>query len=457
MRVLVIHTYYKLKGGEDSVVANEVELLRLNGVEVEQMSFSNSGSTLLKLLQVPFNYGSYRKTIRKVQEFKPDVVHIHNLHFSGSAAVVYALKKLNVPIVMTLHNYRLLCPSGSLYHDHHLFMDSLKPGFAWAAVKNGVYQNSKAITFWIAAAMYLHEKLGTWNKVDRFILLGQHSRELFAGSKLAFLADRMIVKPNFCFPVSSSYPASPGTVQAPLSNAPSLSFDKVAPSSLEAATSSAASSEVPLSSDLPLSSDIPLSSDAITSLDRLVWSTSHLDGLQDAPYYLYVGRLTEEKGLPVLLEAFKDSLQALKIIGTGPLEDLVKEYSIKYPNISFAGAQPKEQVYEVLQGASALIFPSVWYETFGMVVIEAFSAGVPVIASDLGNIKNMIADGINGLRFKAGDPADLKKKILMFDQFDHIERESYRQNARNTYLKHYSPEANAAQLIELYLQLPLVQ
>jgi glycosyltransferase involved in cell wall biosynthesis len=411
MKVLVIHTYYKLKGGEDSVVANEIELLRSEGVEVEQMSFSNSGSTLLKLLQVPFNYGSYQKTMRKTEEFKPDVVHIHNLHFSGSAAVVYALKKLHVPIVMTLHNYRLLCPSGSLYHNNQLFMDSLKPGFAWAAVKKGVYQNSKAITFWIAASMYLHEKLATWNKVDRFILLGQHSRELFTGSKLASFTDRMVVKPNFCYPVVSDE------------------------SSISAVSNVPSSSSVPLSSN---ASDIPAS------------LTTGSASLQHAPYYLYVGRLTEEKGVPVLLEAFKDSGQSLKIIGTGPLEDLVKEYSTKYPNISFAGAQPKERVYELLQGASALIFPSVWYETFGMVVIEAFSAGIPVIASDLGNIKNMVADGINGLRFKAGDPADLKKKLLYFEQLGHTERETYRQHARQTYLKHYSPEANAAQLIGLY-------
>jgi glycosyltransferase involved in cell wall biosynthesis len=393
MRVLVIHTYYKLKGGEDSVVANEIELLRSQGLVVEQLSFSNSGSTLLKLIQVPFNYGSYQKTVRKVQKFKPDVVHIHNLHFSGSASVIYALKKLNVPIVMTLHNYRLLCPSGSLYHDNHLFLDSLKPGFAWSAVKNGVYQNSKAITFWIAASMYLHEKLGTWKNINKFILLGQHSRELFATSKLSSLAGRMVVKPNFCFPVLLAGPIT--------SNA---------------GASSAASSTI----------------------------------MGDQSYYLYVGRLTEEKGVPVLLDAFKDSAHQLKVIGTGPLEDMVQDYARKYSNIIFVGAQPKDRVNVFIQGASALIFPSIWYETFGMVVIEAFSAGVPVIASDLGNIKNMVTDGVNGLRFKAADPRDLKNKIEFFENLSREERAFYRQNARETYLKHYSPEANAEQLLALY-------
>ncbi|CAM4360335.1 Glycosyltransferase involved in cell wall bisynthesis [Pedobacter westerhofensis] len=379
MRVLVVHTYYKLKGGEDSVVANEIALLRGAGAEVEQLTFSNSGSTLLKLLQVPFNYGSYRKTLRKIREFKPDVVHIHNLHFSGSAAVVYAIDQMKVPVVMTLHNYRLLCPSGSLYHNNELFMDSLEPGFAWQAVKKGVYQNSKAITFWIAASMYLHEKLGTWKKINRFIVLGKHSKDLFALSKFGRFADHIVVKPNFCFSGSVSTETGSG--------------------------------------------------------------------------YLYIGRLTEEKGLPVLLKAFAASGHSLNIVGTGPLEELVKEYSSGYSNISFLGAQPIEKVYEMMEKTRALIFPSVWYETFGMVVIEAFSRGVPVIASDLGNIKNLVDDGVNGLRFTAGDEGDLMKKVAYFEEQPAEARAAFRANARQAYLNQYSPEANAVQLIGLYREI----
>lgn len=381
MRILVVHTYYKLKGGEDSVVANEIELLRAAGTEVEQLSFSNSGSTLLKLLQVPFNYSSYRKTLQKLREFKPDVVHIHNLHFSGSASVVYAINKLHIPMVMTLHNYRLLCPSGSLYHNNDFFLDSLQPGFAWQAVKQGVYQNSKAITFWIAASMYLHERLGTWGKINQFLVLGEHSRQLFSHSKFGQFADRIVVKPNFCF-------------------APSNDLETVTPC---------------------LGSS-----------------------------YLYVGRLTEEKGLPVLLKAFATSGYQLDIVGTGPLEEMVKEYSRNHANIHFHGAQPQEKVYEMLEAAAALIFPSVWYETFGMVVIEAFSRGVPVIASDLGNIRNLVEDGVNGLRFRSGDYEDLSSKVQYFEQLPAALREEFCENARQSYLRQYSPEANAVQLMKLY-------
>jgi len=394
MKVLVVHTYYKLKGGEDSVVANEIALLCSAGMEVEQLSFSNSGSTLLKLLQLPFNYGSYQKTLRKLKEFKPDVVHIHNLHFSGSAAVVYAINKLKVPMVMTLHNYRLLCPSGSLYHNHQFFLDSLKPGFAWKAVKKGVYQNSIAVTFWIAASMYLHEQLGTWQKISRFIVLGEHSKALFSKSKFSRFADRIVVKPNFCFPDVQHTEKPAKTVTTAYANADSAE--------------------------------------------------------KSASDYLYIGRLTEEKGLPVLLKAFSASGYPLNIVGTGPMEQTVRDYSSRYSNINFHGAQPIEKVYELLENTAALIFPSVWYETFGMVVIEAFSRGVPVIASDLGNIKNLVEDGVNGLRFIAGDDKDLRKKIERFMQLTVERRAAFSRNAKQSYLNQYSPEANAAQLIELY-------
>lgn len=390
MKILFIHTYYKLKGGEDNVVANEIELLRAAGMEVEQLTFSNSGSTLLNLLQLPFNFRSYRKTSRKIQEFKPDVVHIHNLHFAGSASVVYAIKKRHLPIVMTLHNYRLLCPSASLYHDNQLFIDSLKKGFAWQAVRKGVYQNSRLITFWLACSMYLHEQLDTWNKIDRFIVLGEHAREIFANSKFHRLADKLVVKPNFCFSPEESGLKETGMPVTPVAN---------------------------------------------------------------VPYYLYVGRLTEEKGVPVLLEAFAASGHALEIVGTGPMEALVLDYCIRYPNISFTGVRSTTEVSELLRGAKALIFPSVWYETFGMVVIEAFAAGTPVIASDLGNIRNLVAEGRGGLLFRAGDAADLSRKIAHFEQLTPALRADYGKQARQEYLRQYSPEANLIQLSALYKML----
>jgi glycosyltransferase involved in cell wall biosynthesis len=378
MKVLIIHTFYKQKGGEDQVVANEMELLRANGTETALLQFSNEGGTIFKLLQIGFNISSYQKTKRRLAEFRPDVVHIHNLHFSGSAAVIYAIKAAGIPIVMTLHNYRLLCPSGSLFHDQQLFLDSVRPGFPWAAVKKGVYQESKLITFWVALAQYVHERAGTWNKIDRFMVLGEHSRQLFLNSKLGNVPGGFTVKPNFCFLQDKE------------------------------------------------------------------------DTKASAPYYLYIGRLTQEKGIEVLLNAFAGTDLILKIVGSGPLEELVGTFVKQNANISYLGQKSKTETSALLKNATALVFPSVWYETFGMVVIEAFSLGIPVIASDLGNISKMVTDGYNGRTFTPGKATDLRTELYIYQYLTAEEKKEYSMNAESTYHTLYTPQKNYKLLSGIY-------
>ena len=160
MKVLIVHTSYKYKGGEDIVVQEEAKLLTSYGCEVEVLLFSNEGNTLLKLLQLTFNISAYLKTIEKINLFKPDVVHIHNLHFAASPSVIYAVKKCRIPIVLTLHNFRLLCPSATLFFNGKLFTDSLRQSFPVNAIRKGVYRNA-IITFWLSFSIKLHQWLGT--------------------------------------------------------------------------------------------------------------------------------------------------------------------------------------------------------------------------------------------------------------------------------------------------------
>jgi len=377
MKILIIHNAYQFKGGEDSVVANETELLRSDGIEVEVLQFSNAGHALSKVIQLPFNYSSYLKTKEKIKAFKPDVVHIHNLHFAGSPSVVYAIRKCKVPFIITLHNYRLLCPSASLFFNGRIFTGSVNKSFSWDAVSKGVYLNSRILTFWVNCSMMFHQLIGTWKLADKFIALGEHTKEIFFNSKLKSITKDIIVKPNFCY-------------------------------------------------------------------SRLKFIKSV------GTYYLYVGRLSEEKGAGLLLKVFSANKLRLKIAGSGPMEKEVIICSKENPNIQFLGSVEKKDVYSLLANATALIFPSQWYETFGMVIIEAFSRSTPVIASNLGQLKITIRNKYNGLHFEAGNADDLTEKVAFYENLQPEEKLTYRRNAFDSYNENYSPEKNLKQLKDIY-------
>ncbi|MBC7759428.1 MAG: glycosyltransferase [Phormidesmis sp. FL-bin-119] len=378
MKILFIHTFYKLPGGEDSVVQNEMAMLRENGHEVALLSFSNNGTGALKLLLMPYNPFSYRATKEKLKEFAPDIVHIHNLHFAATMSVIYAIRRAKVPMVMTIHNYRLLCPSASLFHNNELFLDSLETVFPWSAVRKGVYKDSKLITFWLACSSYLHRKLGTWQLIDRFIFLNEHSMQLFLNSTFEVEESRTAIKPNFVLATA--------TVQNP----------------------------------------------ALSS------------------YFLYVGRLTVEKGIMALLDAFAGSGIWLKIAGMGPLDSVVESYARENNNIEYLGQQSREKIDSLLEKAEAVIFPSLWFETFGMIVIEAFVKGIPVIASDLGNMKVLVSDGFNGSTFNPGDAKHLRDKVKAFQSLPTVVKKKMRANARVTYELNFSSERNLIKLVQIY-------
>jgi len=377
MRILIIHTGYKIRGGEDSVVDNEMDLLKSAGHEVDILSFTNSGFSLLKLLQLPFNYFSYNRTKKAINSFKPDIVHIHNLHFAGSTSVIYAVKKFNVPMVVTLHNYRMLCPSGTLFFHNKLFLSSINKLFPVEAIKKGVYQNSKIITLWLAVSAAINQLMKTWDIPDRYIVLGKNAKDVFLSSKYKHLNDKMRIKPNFCFPYLKQQ-KPPGD------------------------------------------------------------------------YYLYVGRLSPEKGINIILNAFSKTDFVLKIVGSGPLEEEIKAFSEKFITIEFLGVKDKDDVYSLISGATAIIFSSIWYETFGMVIIEAFACGTPVIASSIGEAKNIVNDKINGLLFDAGNEVDLLDKVIYFQSLSIEDKLQYKANALKTYRDNYTPEINLKQLINIY-------
>jgi glycosyltransferase involved in cell wall biosynthesis len=369
LKILFIHTHYQLHGGEDTVVAQELELLKqIHTVEV--LYFQNQGGWkgALQFLASIWNIGGANKVKQKIQEFKPDAVHVHNWHFAMGPLVFRTIHRLGIPIVHTVHNYRLLCPSAILLHKGQLFTDSLQQSFPWGAIRLKVYRSSATQTFWLAFVVWFHKKIGTWKKIDTYVCLTTFAVQLFQQSNFGVSKDRFTVKPNF-------------------TTAPTV---------------------------LPSS--------------------------ERENHFLFIGRLSAEKGITILLAAFKELPFALKIAGDGPLKEQVLNATQQFSNITYLGNLSSPAVSKALQKTQALISPSVCFEGMPMTILEAFSTSTPVIASNLGAMTSLISNESNGFLFKPGNVNDLKESIIKFDTLSLFEKKKMGMNAFESYQTRYSPE-----------------
>ena len=154
-----------------------------------------------------------------------------------------------------------------------------------------------------------------------------------------------------------------------------------------------------------------------------------------------------EKGIHTLLGAWPSLDVPLRIVGDGPLLDAVLESQIG--NVASLGRKPSEEVANEMERASFLIFPSEWYEGFPMTLAESFSHALPVIASRLGAMAEIVEDGVTGLHFTAGDKDDLAAKVRWAAGHPE-EMRQMGMNARRVYEQKYTPEANYRQLMAIY-------
>jgi glycosyltransferase involved in cell wall biosynthesis len=167
--------------------------------------------------------------------------------------------------------------------------------------------------------------------------------------------------------------------------------------------------------------------------------------------FVFVGRLTPEKGVRTLLSAMEQAPPdaRLAIVGDGPLESEVRSAATNDQRIRYLGRIPQAEVLDLLGRATALIFPSEWYETFGRVAAEAFARGTPVIASRIGAVAEIVEDGRTGAHFNAGDPRDLAHKMI-WALVHRDEVAEMRTAARQEFEKKYTAERNYELLLEAY-------
>jgi glycosyltransferase involved in cell wall biosynthesis len=160
-------------------------------------------------------------------------------------------------------------------------------------------------------------------------------------------------------------------------------------------------------------------------------------------YALFVGRLSPEKGIDTLLAAWRKLADkaTLRIVGAGPLSPQVEAASSQSEGVEYLGHRPGPEVMELIAGARFLAVPSIWYEAFGLVIVEAFAKAKPVIASRLGAMTEIIEEGRTGLLFEPGDPDDLAAKVNWAMEHP-AEMRAMGQNARELYLQNFTARHN---------------
>jgi glycosyltransferase involved in cell wall biosynthesis len=198
MKILVLHTHYQQPGGEDHCFAAETTLLRDHGHDVLPLIFQNldmiSMSDWRQARTALWNQKAYRRTRATIRNQRPHILHIHNTFPLASPGVLHAARAEGVPVVMTLHNYRLLCVSG-------LFFRGGKPcerclgRLPWQGAVYGCYRDSQLASTVVAGMLALHRSLSTWHHVDAYIALTEFARQKFL--EAGFPSEKVAVKPNF--------------------------------------------------------------------------------------------------------------------------------------------------------------------------------------------------------------------------------------------------------------------
>ncbi len=380
MKILQVHNYYQQRGGEDSVFHSEYELLQKHGHQVFRYTAHNNAVDHMSRLRAAWttvwNTSSYREVRAILAEQSIDVIHAHNTFPLISPSIYYAAQAARVPVIQTLHNYRLLCPGSTLFREGKICEECIGK-IPVRGVMHGCYRDNKAASAVVAGMLTAHRAIGTWrSKVHTYIALTSFARDIFVRAGLP--AQRVTVKPN-CLPQDPG----PGNGQG--------------------------------------------------------------------GFALFAGRLSPEKGIRELLEAWAllPRLFPLKIAGDGTMRQWVRDRAASIPGVEYIGPRSHEQVISMIKDATFVVLPSSWYEGLPMTIVEAFACGTPVITSRLPSMDDLVQHGVNGRRFVAGDAADLAHEANEFLQ-QPGRWSLMRAAARASYEGNFSPEQNYSVLRAIY-------
>ncbi len=401
MKILLINKYCFSFGGTETAFFQTAKLLREQGHEVVFFSMAhplNNESRYSRhfVSRVDFEkMCGWRKKIQGVKRIlfgrdaqvkldellrieKPDIAHLHNIYHHLSLTIISTLKKHDIPVVMTLHDYKVVCPAYKLFVRGAVCEKCRDRRFYWCVLKKCV-KGSRLNSLLCAVEVVVHKRY--YEMIDAFI---SPSRFLMAKmAAMGFSTKRCRYIPNAV--------------------------------SLEGGPTPTAA---------------------------------------DLPQVLCFGRLVEEKGIHLLIEAMKGIPAECLIVGDGPWKEKLQELAARTPDarIRFMGHQPFSMLMPIVCGAAMVVIPSAWYENNPFSVIESFSMGIPVVAARIGGIPEMVIDRETGMLFTPGSSAELRDKIMLLLKNPELGRELVRK-ARLHLEKHFNPEDHIEKLLHLYREL----
>lgn len=379
-RVLIVHNAYLHLGGEDGVVRNEMELLRAHDHSVDIVRVSNerlkSGGVASKL-DVLVGGGKIEENIDSaLQRCRPDLIHVHNWMPQVTTAPYSCAARVGIPVVQTLHNYRLVCLNGLMLRDGVQCQLCVRKG-AWPGVWYGCYRGSRLQS---AGAALLQRRMRhaiLRGAPDALIAVSNFQKNKLLNSGW-IPNDRLWVKPNF--------------------------VEGVPPNEIRPA--------------------------------------EQRTGL------LYVGRLSREKGLHIVISALQRlrNPPPLTVLGDGPERDALAAAARGLP-VQFFGAVEGASVRRAMCTASILVVPSVWYEAMPLTVLEAMSTGLPVVVS----AETGAAEAVGTAGWLAPPGDDVSWAGTLEDALNDLTGRKIRgREAVRRYKALYSPEASYQGLMKIY-------
>ncbi|MFH1225808.1 MAG: glycosyltransferase [bacterium] len=390
---------------------------------VSQVDFNQPQSFLKKIKsagRIIYSLEAKRKLEELIKKEKPDVAHLHNIYHQLSPSILSVLKKYKIPTVMTLHDYKLICPNYLLF----------TKGRACERCRGRKYYNAaihKCVknSFWRSLIVVLEAYLRPYKKIDCFIAPSRFMKNKCVEfgvpeNKIRYFWHFFDTKQNR----SHCEPAEGGRRNPPQSKPSDYSGDYYLPRRQAGVAH-------------------PLRQLAEGGV------APHNDILAPGNYLLYFGRLSKEKGIDVLLKAIADKNVKLKIVGAGPVNPPVGG-----ENVEWLGYKTGEELKNLISGALAVVVPSIWYENASASVFEAMALAKPVIASNIGGLPEMIQTSasrrITGLLFKAGDSHDLAEKIKFLIDNPELAKQ-FGQQAAQWAEKVANPEEHYQELMKIYM------